>query len=148
MLSCNVWIKYCTQVLRQSTFSLSDFIFLNYGKPGEDALGVGILKDFQPAFGPESATAEGRQRLGLEISPIYWVSSNLPPTLIIHGDADKLVPIQQAEGFVAKAKEAGVTAKLVVKTGRQHGWPDLTQDLPALADWFDHYLRGLPGQPP
>jgi acetyl esterase/lipase len=122
--------------------------FLNYGKPGEDAVGVGILKDFQPAFGPESATAEGRQRLGREISPIYWVSSNMPPTLIIHGDADKLVPIQQAEGFVAKAKEAGVPAKLVVKPGRQHGWPDLAQDLPALADWFDHYLRGLPGQQP
>jgi len=118
--------------------------FLNYGKPGEDAVGIGILKDFQPAFGPESATAEGRQRLGREISPIYWVNSKLPPTLIIHGDADKLVPIQQAETFVAKAKEAGATAKLVVKPGKQHGWPDLPQDLPTLADWFDQYLRGLP----
>jgi acetyl esterase/lipase len=120
--------------------------FLNYGKAGEDAVGVGILKDFKPAFGSGSDTAEGRQKLGREISPIYWVSSNLPPTLILHGDADQLVPIQQAEAFVAKAKEVGATAKLVVKPGAKHGWPDMIQDLSLLADWFDQYLRGQPGK--
>lgn len=120
--------------------------FLNYGKPGEDAVGVGILKDFRSGFGPRSDTAEGRQQLGREVSPVYYVSSNLPPTLIVHGDADKLVPIQQAETFVEKAKAAGATAKLIVKPGGQHGWPDIGKDLPLLADWFDQYLRGLPGK--
>ena len=120
--------------------------FLNYGKPGEDAVGVGILKDFKPAFGPRSDTPEGRQQLGREISPFYYVTSNLPPTFIMHGDADKLVPIQQAEIFVEKAKSVGVTAKLVVKPGAQHGWPDLIKDMQLLADWFDTYLRGLPGK--
>ena len=94
--------------------------FLNYGQPGEDAVGVGILKDFKPAFGPRSDTAENRQALGREISPIYFISSNMPPTLIIHGDADKLVPIQQAESFVKRAQEAGATAKLIVKPGKGH----------------------------
>jgi acetyl esterase/lipase len=118
--------------------------FLNYGKPGEDAVGVGILKEFKPAFGSRSDTVEGRRQLGHEISPIYWISSNVPPTLIIHGDADKLVPIQQAQSFVEKANSMGVTAKLVVKPGGQHGWPDISKDMPLLADWFDQYLRGLP----
>jgi acetyl esterase/lipase len=116
--------------------------FLNYGQPGEDAVGVGILKDFKPAFGPASDTAEGRQKLGKEISPVNFVSSSLPPTLIIHGDADKLVPIQQAEVFVLKAKAAGAKAQLVVKPGKDHGWPEIANDLPLLADWFDQYLRG------
>ena len=120
--------------------------FLNYGQPGEDAVGVGILKDFKPAFGPRSDTAESRQALGREISPIYFISSNMPPTLIIHGDADKLVPIQQAESFVKRAQEAGATAKLIVKPGRGHGWPDMAADMPALADWFDQYLRGIKPQ--
>ena len=120
--------------------------FLNYGKPGEDAVGVGVLKDFRPAFGPRSDTPEGRLELGREISPLYYVNSNLPPTLIIHGDADKLVPIQQAEIFVAKAKEVGATAKLVVKPGAAHGWPDLVTDLALLADWFDQHLRGVAAQ--
>jgi acetyl esterase/lipase len=120
--------------------------FLNYGQPGEDAVGVGILKDFKPAFGPQSDTPEGRQQLGREISPANFISSNLPPTLIIHGDADKLVPIQQAELFVKKAREAGATAKLIVKEGKAHGWADIGNDLPLLADWFDVHLRKLPAK--
>ena len=45
--------------------------FLNYSQPGEDAVGVGTLKDFKAGFGPRSDTAEERQKLGREISPIY-----------------------------------------------------------------------------
>jgi acetyl esterase/lipase len=117
--------------------------FLNYGAPGEDAVGVGVLKGFKAAFGPRSDTAEGRQDLGKEISPIYFVSAQLPPTLIIHGDADKLVPIQQAQSFVERASEAGATAKLIVKPGAAHGWTNLQSDMSLFADWFDEHLRGL-----
>jgi acetyl esterase/lipase len=117
--------------------------FLNYGKPGEDAVGVGILKDFKGAYGPRSDSAEGRQKLGKEISPIYFVSSNLPPTLIIHGDADKLVPIQQSELFVKRAGEVGAKARLIVKPGKEHGWPNIEADVPLLANWFDEHLRGI-----
>jgi acetyl esterase/lipase len=116
---------------------------LNYGQPGIDAVGVGILKEFKPAFGPRSDTAESRQVYGQEISPIYYVTSNLPPTLIIHGDADKLVPIQQAERFVERARAMGTSAKLVRREGKEHGWPDLAKDMELCADWFDEYLRGL-----
>jgi acetyl esterase/lipase len=117
--------------------------FLNYSRPGEDAVGVGTLKDFKSAFGPRSDTAEERQKLGHEISPIYFVHSNMPPILIIHGDADKLVPIYQAQMFVKGCEAVGSTAKLVVREGKQHGWPDLVKDMELLADWFDEYLRGL-----
>lgn len=117
--------------------------FLNYGKEGEDGVGFGILKGFKDAFGPRSETAEGRRALGKEISPISFVTSNLPPTLIIHDDADTLVPIQQAEVFVKRAKEVGATAQLVPRPGQGHGWKDMVPDLTAFADWFDLYLRGL-----
>lgn len=117
--------------------------FLNYGSPGEDAVGVGTLKNFKGAFGPESDTPEGRQKLGKQVSPIYYITDKMPPTLIIHGDADKLVPIQQAESFVAKAKEAGATAKLIPHPGGAHGWANMGADLPTMADWFDEYLRGI-----
>ena len=117
--------------------------FLNYGQPGEDAVGVGVLKSFKPAFGPRSDTEEGRQKLGREISPIYFVHSNMPPMLIIHGDADKLVPIYQAQMFVERCQSVGSTAKLVVREGKGHGWPDFSKDMELCADWFDQYLRGL-----
>ena len=117
--------------------------FLNYSQPGEDAVGVGVLKDFKPAFGPRSDTAEERQKLGREISPIYFVHSNMPPVLIIHGDADKLVPICQAQTFVQRCQDLGCTAKLVVREGKLHGWPEIVKDMDLFADWFDEHLRGL-----
>jgi acetyl esterase/lipase len=121
--------------------------FLNYSRPGEDAVGVGTLKDFKSAFGPRADAEEGRQKLGREISPIYFIHSNMPPMLIIHGDADKLVPIYQAQTFVKRCEEVGSTAKLVVREGKQHGWPDMGKDMELLADWFDEYLRGIKPKP-
>ena len=117
--------------------------FLNYGTPGEDAVGIGILKDFKAGFGPRCETSEGRQSLGKEVSPIYFITAHLPPTLIIHGDADKLVPLQQAQSFIERANEAGATARLIVKPGAAHGWQGMEKDMVALTDWFDEHLREL-----
>ena len=102
--------------------------FLNYGHDGVDALGRGILTNFKAPFDfqeldkarnvfvPVVDEAE-RRRIGRTISPVNHVSPDDPPTLIIHGDADNLVPIQQAERFVAKLKAVKVPTKLVVKHG-------------------------------
>jgi acetyl esterase/lipase len=121
--------------------------FLNYGREGEIAVGRGILKDYIPAFGPDALTPEGRQKLGQTFSPARYVTATAAPTLIIHGDADPLVPLQQSQLYVARATAAGATARLIVKPGAEHGgktWPDLAGDRRRFADWFDHYLRGLP----
>ena len=120
--------------------------FLNYGQPGEDAVGVGVLAAFKPAFGPLADTAEGRQKLGREISPIYFVHSNMPPILIIHGDADKLVPIYQSRTFVKRCEEVGSPVKLITREGKVHGWLGMDKDMEILANWFDLYLRGVKPQ--
>jgi acetyl esterase/lipase len=117
--------------------------FLNYGKAGEDGVGFGILRGFKAAFGPRADDPAERQKLGREISPIYFITTNMPPTLIIHGDADTLVPMQQSESFVKKATNLGVTAKLIVKHGGGHGWANWTDDFAQFNDWFDKYLRGV-----
>ncbi|MDG3004547.1 alpha/beta hydrolase [Paludisphaera mucosa] len=126
--------------------------FFNYGKPGENALGRGVLQGFKAPFDfnaldPKDKVYrpiadEGmRDAIGRQICPITHVSADDPPTLIIHGDADQLVPIQQAESIVEKLKEKGVEAKLVVKKGASHGWPDMAKDNVVLADWFDEHLK-------
>jgi acetyl esterase/lipase len=117
--------------------------FLNYSQPDEDAVGVGTLKNFKAAFGPRVESDEERKQLGREISPIYFVKSNMPPMLIIHGDADKLVPIYQARKFVERCEELGSKAKLIVQEGKVHGWPDMDKDMELFADWFDEHLRGI-----
>ncbi|HUR66834.1 MAG TPA: alpha/beta hydrolase, partial [Chitinophagaceae bacterium] len=45
-----------------------------------------------------------RNKIARDISPFYFVSPDDPPILIIHGDADKVVPLQQSEIFVARLK--------------------------------------------
>jgi hypothetical protein len=44
---------------------------------------------------------------------------------------------------VERATAAGATAKLIIKPGAGHGWPDLKPEMAVLADWFDQYLRGV-----
>jgi acetyl esterase/lipase len=115
--------------------------YLNWGDTGVDAVGVGPLAGFKGAFGPRSETPEGRQALGKEISPIGYVTAKMAPTLVFHGDADKLVPIQQARLFEKRCQEVAAPYKLVVREGRDHGWPEMTKDDMALcADWFDQHL--------
>lgn len=119
--------------------------FLNYGGCGISGVGEGPMAPLQAAFSSRALTPEERVRLGREISPIYFVTRELPPTLIIHGDADKDVPLQQSENFVKRAKTAGVPRiKLIVRPGKGHGWGDFwksTEDTTEFADWFDRHLR-------
>jgi acetyl esterase/lipase len=125
--------------------------FLNYGKEGEVALGSGTLRDFKAPFDFHELDGKSRSfvpvtdeakrlEIGKQISPMYSVTNDDAPVRIIHGDADKLVPIQQAEIMVARLKEAGVPAELIVKKGQAHGWQGMDKDLALLADWFDRHL--------
>jgi acetyl esterase/lipase len=119
--------------------------FLNYGAPGVDGVGRGPLLVLSAAFGTLADTDVGRQVVGKMISPIYYVTPQLPPTLIIHGDADVVVPLQQSQSFAAKAKEVGAPpVKLIVRKGKGHGWGDYwksQEDVEAFADWFDLNLN-------
>ncbi|QDU18708.1 alpha/beta hydrolase [Urbifossiella limnaea] len=125
--------------------------FLNYGKTGNVALGDGTLKGFRAPFNFvefDDATKayvvitdeEKRRRIGKQISPAYHATKDSAPALIIHGDKDTLVPIQQAEVMVAAYKQAGATAELVVKPGAAHGWGDIGKDIEKCVDWFDTHL--------
>ena len=125
--------------------------FLNWGEPGINALGKGPLAwlpspfDFREFDGTAkkfvSVTDDEKLlRIGREISPITHVSADDPPTLIIHGDADKVVPIQQAQVMIEKLKEVSVPNELVNRPGQGHGWPTLLKDVDLFADWFDKHL--------
>ncbi len=118
--------------------------FLNWGEPGDNQVGIGkVGTQFKGAFGTRSETAESRIELGKEISPINFVAASMAPTLIIHGDSDKLVPLYQAEIFEKKCKEVGAPFKLIVKPGADHGWAGMEKDIAVFADWFDEHLRGI-----
>ncbi len=45
-----------------------------------------------------------------------------PPTVIVHGDADPMVPLSRSEHLVSVLKEQGVEAELIVLEGEGHGF--------------------------
>lgn len=74
------------------------------------------------------------------ISPARLIKGKTPPLLLIHGDADPVVPLQQSEIMVKAMRDAGNTAELIVKEGGGHFWLTLPEEIIKLADWFDQRL--------
>jgi acetyl esterase/lipase len=67
-----------------------------------------------------------------EASPINFVSSCSPPTLLVHGSRDEMVQLAQSERLAARLKAVSV--------------PHLLVRLPWATHGFDHNLRGPSGQ--
>lgn len=115
---------------------------LNLGSSTENLHDGGPPKNYrQGAFGAQSTNLAVWKVIGRESSPIFHVTTNLPPVLIIHGDADTLVPLDQSERFQSTTREVGRPIKLVVHRGGSHGWPTMALDILKFADWFDEHLR-------
>ncbi len=118
--------------------------FLNWSGPGDDQLGVGeIGTRFKGAWDARIATREGREQLAREVSPINFVSARMAPTLVLHGDADKLVFPYQAKIFQEKCREVGAPYQLVMREGKDHVWPEMATDTAQFVAWFDRHLRGV-----
>jgi len=118
--------------------------FVKYGEKivdarADDRTGQLVRKLAFPQ-GIGNDTAEEVQKKVMQISPARLVTPNAPPFLLIHGDADPLVPLQQSEVMLAALKEAGVPAELIVKKGGGHPWPTLHEEVQVIADWFDRQL--------
>jgi acetyl esterase/lipase len=86
------------------------------------------------------------QRTYREASPITHVSADDPPVLLMHGDADPVVPYQQSETVERALAKAGVPVKLLRVPGGGHGAtfegaknpPDY---LGEMVRWLDTYLQ-------
>lgn len=125
--------------------------FLNWGKPDHRILDDAMIPPFRAAFDYHEMSEktkmferiEDRKRIDAllrQTSPLYHATGKTPPTLIIHGDNDTLVPIQQAEIFIDKLKDLGVPAELSIKSGAGHGWLNMQEDVARCADFFDKHL--------
>ena len=91
--------------------------------------------------GGNEGRSEGEiKKQARNISPYHQVKDPLPPTLIIHGDADPAVPLQQSQKMLEALKKSGGTAKLIIKEGGGHPWPTIPEEVEIFADWFDEYL--------
>jgi acetyl esterase/lipase len=115
--------------------------FLNYAKEGQSAMQISTLKGYWHVFEvTEKTPDEERVRIAKALSPIYGLNEKSPPTMLIHGDMDTLVPLQQSELVIDKLKKLNVPCELIVAKGKGHGWLGIEKDADTLADWFLKYL--------
>lgn len=148
---------------------LASLVALTASRPGEDGARVAAAAVFFPPadfldFGgavidPRSDSRLGRfcaqlafgsQLDGLTdeqvtkgltlISPVRQVHADAPPFLLIHGDADPVVPLQQSEALRDALTAAGAPVELIVKAGGEHPWPTIPEEVAKLADWMDRQL--------
>ena len=73
-----------------------------------------------------------------EASPITYVTPDDPPLLLIHGDADPVVPFQQSELMLAALEKQGVETRLIRIPGGEHQ----VDDPPESVRWLNRHLLG------
>jgi len=79
-------------------------------------------------------------------SPITYVSNDDPPFLIMHGDADQTVPVQQSVAFAEALKKMDVPVTLVILQGVDHGGREFLK--PEKVKIIDSFLREYLRRPP
>ena len=107
--------------------ALSAAVFNRFDDPREDksiSSKPNALVLFNPAVDTSSsptfaARTPGR---GQEGSPFHHLDGTLPPTVILHGTANAIVPYASVERFCAPAKELGRRCEVVAYEGAQHGF--------------------------
>jgi acetyl esterase/lipase len=128
--------------------------FTNYGQPAVNVLD--FMRQQAGAVDPTFEFYETEPKTGVrrtitdrdrileilrEMSPVTHVTSDDPPTILVHGDRDQGVPVQQSRQLVERLMQANVPARLVRRQGQGHAWPGWESDSALLAEWFDTHLR-------
>jgi acetyl esterase/lipase len=93
-----------------------------------DKYGIADVWDW--GYGPNITSKSATNWLGpnanskkfiASVSPMTWVNENSPPTFIVHGDADPVVPYQQSVELHKKFLAAGVKTQFITVPGGLHG---------------------------
>ena len=113
-------------------------------KLNEDQLKNGLSKD-ELLKRPASKLIGGLITDNLEktrqASPINFVSEEDVPFLIMHGDADALVPVSESKNLHIKLLESNVESELVVVPGAPHGFFKTPELHKKVVDFFSRHLK-------
>ncbi|HYL72677.1 MAG TPA: S9 family peptidase [Bryobacteraceae bacterium] len=133
---------------------LTDWIITQTNRFSAAVTGAGIsnwISDYGTADIPRTKESEfygapwqqdsGERMRGL--SPITHVANAKTPTLFVHGEADRRVPIEEAEQMYTALKKLHVPAKFIRYPGDFHGgWPpwDMVHRYYNELQWWRQYL--------
>jgi acetyl esterase/lipase len=89
---------------------------------------------------------KNKRDLARRASPVSFVSKESAPFLILHGDQDSLVPLQQSTVLHEALQKAGVPSQLVVLPGAKHGGAAFTRPerVQEMGEFLARYLKPSP----
>lgn len=104
--------------------------------------------DLRPIVRPDSEYPKNFPALGFDpndvndVSPLLHATADDPPTLLVHGDKDWLVPLWHSEKMCEALKQKDVACELLVIEGAGHGFrgKDSERASKAMIEWFEKHL--------
>ena len=108
----------------------------------------GLSRSMQDLFNlPQESTPAAVEILRAN-SPLTHLTAACPPVLILHGEADKTVPLAQSRAFLERAHALGVECELHVLPAAGHRLTEWTAHDPAWPRVLTGWLRGRLGPAP
>jgi acetyl esterase/lipase len=112
----------------------------------------GLSRSLQDLFHLSPALTPPVRELLRAQSPVHRIGGRPPPCLLLHGDADKTVALQQSRNFRDALLAAGGTCELWVLPGAGHRLASWDKADPAYPEkmtvWLQQVLRSAPGAAP
>lgn len=104
---------------------------------GVDPKGISAMLKLLGGDGPD---LDARKRAA---SPTTYITADDPPFYIVHGDRDRLVPLNQSQILHQRLQQAGVGTQLTVIPGAGHGGLQFVEParLDAISRFLDMNLR-------
>jgi acetyl esterase/lipase len=117
----------------------ADFLTINDQAPPDTAIHHNA-PDSPEAKLIGGAIPENKEKAALA-SPVHYASKDAAPFLIMHGDVDKVVPVQQSIELRDALQKAGVEASLYIIGGQGHGFRNHPELIPMMRAFFDRHLK-------
>jgi acetyl esterase/lipase len=116
---------------------------------GPSDLPVMLVGSAEPAITVVFGARSRDDPILVKASPVTYITPDDPPFLILQGDQDTVVPMQQSQELYDKLKAGGVNATLVIVKNAGHSFrpsggaisPSRTELTKMIADFFDRYLK-------
>lgn len=125
-------------------YAVADTVDFATSNPWAAGAMTALLGPVNPAWKPPSLKDPVALDMYQRASPLYHLDAGDAPVLLVHGDADSIVPFSQSERFHAALQEQGIATRLIRIVGGEHGPGLLRDDSPSIENdivqWLDNHL--------
>jgi acetyl esterase/lipase len=85
--------------------------------------------------------ADASEEAAALASPIEHVTPHFPPVMLLHGDADKVVPVSASRRFEERVRAVGGKVDLHIYAGLPHGFANHSEIQPAMMQMIGGFFR-------